>query len=268
MGNGAAGGQGSPATRPDPGAETVLRRATWVVEGGVVAVERTLAVPESGLEIVERWPVPPVPPGAVAYAVAKRAVDIVLSSLLIVLTFPVMAALWVMVRLDSPGPAIFRQERVGAGGRLFRFRKFRTMYADARERFPDLYAYDYSPEDVRTMYFKLPHDPRLTRLGRWLRRTSLDELPNLFCVLRGHMTLVGPRPEIPEMVPYYERSQLPKFSVKPGLTGLAQVSGRNILRFQQTIAHDLDYVARRGFWLDLLILLRTVKAVVLMVGAH
>jgi len=142
------------------------------------------------------------------------------------------------------------------------------MYVDARERYPDLYAYDYSPEDVEKMFFKLPHDPRLTRLGKRLRRTSLDELPNLFCVLLGRMTLVGPRPEIPEMVAYYRDDQLMKFSVKPGLTGLAQVSGRNILKFQETIAADLAYVEQRGFSRDMWILVRTVKAVLLMMGAH
>lgn len=197
----------------------------------------------------------------------KRALDLVLTAVLIIATAPVVALLAIVVALDSPGPPIFRQRRVGRDGELFWFYKFRTMYTDARQRFPDLYAYDYTEADVDSMYFKLPHDPRLSRVGSWLRRTSLDELPNLLCVLKGDMSLVGPRPEIPEMVQYYRPEQLAKFSVKPGLTGLAQVSGRNVLRFQQTIACDLRYVARRSFWYDLGILVRTPLTVVLMIGA-
>ena len=247
---------------------TTLFSTRQAMVDGRVVVERITSLPDDQIEVIERIEVPALPPDRVVYAHAKRAVDVVGSATLIILTSPAMALLWIAVRLDSRGPAIFRQERVGRDGRIFRFYKFRTMYVDARERYPDLYAYDYSPEDVETMFFKLPHDPRLTRLGKRLRRTSLDELPNLFCVLLGRMTLVGPRPEIPEMVPYYSDDQLTKFSVKPGLTGLAQVSGRNILRFQETIAADLAYVETRGFLRDLWILLRTFKAVVLMMGAH
>ena len=246
---------------------TVRSVAHTILEGRVV-LERTVAVPGEAIEVVEHVEVPALPATPRGYAIAKRVTDVVVSALLIALTIPVMFLLWLLVRLDSRGPAIFRQDRVGKDGRVFRFYKFRTMYVDARERFPDLYAYDYSPEDVETMFFKLPHDPRLTRVGRRLRRTSLDELPNLLCVLLGRMTLVGPRPEIPEMVAYYSDAQLAKFSVKPGLTGLAQVSGRNILRFQETIAADLNYVENRSFRHDIVILLRTVKAVILMMGAH
>lgn len=248
--------------------ERTVRGSNHAIREGVVVLERTVSVPGEAIEVVEQVAIPALPPGRRTYLVAKRAFDLLASASLIVLTLPVMVVLWVLVRLDSRGPAIFRQDRVGKDGEIFRFYKFRTMYVDARERFPDLYAYDYSPEDVESMFFKLPHDPRLTRLGKRLRRTSLDELPNLFCVLLGRMTMVGPRPEIPEMVAYYRPGQLAKFSVKPGLTGLAQVSGRNILRFQETISADLLYVEHRGFWYDLGILLRTVKAVILMMGAH
>lgn len=199
--------------------------------------------------------------------VVKRVLDVAFSLLLIVLTAPLMLTIAAIVRLDSPGPALFRQERLGEGERRFRFVKFRTMYVDARQRFPDLYAYRFAPSDVDTMYFKLAEDPRLTRFGRHLRRTSLDELPNLFNVLRGDMSLVGPRPEIPDMLPYYRGAQRAKFAVKPGLTGLAQVSGRNILRFQRTIELDLEYVRNRSIWLDLRILARTPLVVVRMLGA-
>jgi len=178
-----------------------------------------------------------------------------------------MLVLMALIRLDSPGPAVFRHERVSRGAGTFRFAKFRTMYVDARERFPELYAYSYSDDDIQSMKFKLPQDPRLTRVGRWLRRTSLDELPNLFNVLLGHMTLVGPRPEIPEMVRYYTPQQLVKFSVKPGLTGLAQTRGRNILTFQQTLSADLEYVSTRSLTLDIRILVRTLWTVAVQFGA-
>jgi lipopolysaccharide/colanic/teichoic acid biosynthesis glycosyltransferase len=208
------------------------------------------------------------PPRSAAYHLTKRAIDVVLASMLLVATAPVIAVIALLIRLDSRGRAIFVQHRVGANGRLFRFYKFRTMYVDARERFPELYAYDYGDDELESMFFKLPYDPRCTRVGKRLRRTSLDELPNLFNVLKGDMTFVGPRPEIPEMLPYYEPEQLCKFAVTPGMTGLAQVSGRNILRFVETNAKDIEYVQRRSLRLDLSILVRTVGVVFLMIGAH
>jgi lipopolysaccharide/colanic/teichoic acid biosynthesis glycosyltransferase len=141
------------------------------------------------------------------------------------------------------------------------------MRVDARERFPELYAYSYTEAEISNMYFKVLDDPRLTRFGAHLRKTSLDELPNFVNVLLGDMTLVGPRPELPEMLPYYTEQQLMKFSVKPGATGLAQVTGRAVLRFQQTIVSDLEYCARRSLWFDLQILVRTLKTIVQRVGA-
>lgn len=208
------------------------------------------------------------PPRSRRYEVAKRALDITLASVALVAGLPLMALIALAIRLDSPGPAVFRQRRVGRHGEVFQFCKFRTMQIDARERFPELYAYDFSTDELGSMYFKLPHDPRCTRFGRWLRRTSLDELPNLLNVLRGEMSLVGPRPEIPEMLPFYEPHQLCKFAVKPGLTGLAQTGGRNILRFVETNAKDVEYVQRRSFAFDLWILVRTTWCVALMIGAH
>jgi lipopolysaccharide/colanic/teichoic acid biosynthesis glycosyltransferase len=197
----------------------------------------------------------------------RRGADVAISLVLMVLLAPVAVVVGIAVALDSKGPVLFRQDRVGLGGRPFRFVKFRTMYVDARERFPDLYDYRFSPDQLATMYFKLAEDPRLTRFGRWLRRTSLDEIPNLWNVLRGDMTLVGPRPELVEMLTNYSPHQLRKFGVKPGLTGLAQTSGRNILRFQETIAADLYYVQHRSLLLDLKILARTVRQVTRRAGA-
>lgn len=202
------------------------------------------------------------------YEIAKRTLDVGLAAIVLPFVLPVMALIAVAIRLDSRGPAVFRQRRVGRDGEIFEFYKFRTMRVDAKERFPELYAYDFSSDELGSMFFKLPHDPRCTRFGRWLRRTSLDELPNLLNVLRGDMSLVGPRPEIPEMLPFYEPHQYCKFGVKPGLTGLAQTSGRNILRFVETNAKDVEYVQRRSFAFDLQILVRTTWCVAMMIGAH
>jgi lipopolysaccharide/colanic/teichoic acid biosynthesis glycosyltransferase len=201
------------------------------------------------------------------YGAISRAIDLALGIGLLLLSLPILFVLAILVRLDSPGPIIFRQTRVGQHGRPFTFFKFRTMWCNARELFPELYAYAYTEQQVNTMYFKLLDDPRLTRFGRLLRRTSLDELPNLINVVMGDMTLVGPRPEIPEMLRYYRPQQLRKFSVKPGVTGLAQVSGRGILTFQETIAADLENCERRSLGFDAAILLRTIRCVALRIGA-
>ena len=201
------------------------------------------------------------------YDIAKRTLDLTVSIVALILSFPIILLLAALVRLDSPGPMFFRQVRVGQNGRAFTLYKFRTMYVDARQRFPELYAYKYSDDEIKTMYFKVLRDPRLTRFGQHLRKTSLDELPNLINVLRGEISLVGPRPEIPEMLPYYEPDELVKFSVKPGVTGLAQVTGRSVLRFKQTNAADVEYCRRRSFWFDLSILVRTIRTVFLRVGA-
>ncbi len=202
-----------------------------------------------------------------AYAIAKRVFDLAVCIPMLVLTAPVLLVLAILIRLDSPGPVIFAQRRVARGGTVFTFYKLRTMYIDARERFPDLYAYRYDDATIRTMRFKILDDPRLTPVGRWLRRTSLDEIPNLWNVLRGDISMVGPRPEIPQMLPYYEPWQLEKFAVKPGVTGLSQISGRGLLGFQDTIAEDVRYVHERGFLVDLGILARTFVEVVRRQGA-
>ena len=197
----------------------------------------------------------------------RRIADVTLSLLLLIVFSPVMLVIALVIRLDSPGPAIYRQDRVARGGGTFRFAKFRTMYVDSRERFPELFAFKYTTAEIRSMKYKLADDPRLTRMGRWMRRASFDELPNLFCVLRGDLTLVGPRPELPQYVDYYEPHQLAKFSVKPGLTGLAQTCGRDTLTVQETIAADLDYVRRRSLALDARIFARTVWLVIAQRGA-
>jgi len=186
---------------------------------------------------------------------------------MLILTAPVMLAIAIAIALDSPGNPIFLQNRVGRGGKLFRFIKLRTFFVDARQKFPELYAYRYTPEEIEQLCFKVPNDPRVTRLGRWLRSSTLDELPNFWHVLTGDMALVGPRPEIPEMLPYYSDEQLLKFSVRPGITGLAQISGRGRLRFLETARLDVEYVRRRNLSLDVKIMLRTLYLILRQDGA-
>jgi lipopolysaccharide/colanic/teichoic acid biosynthesis glycosyltransferase len=190
-----------------------------------------------------------------------------LALVMLVATLPIMAVVALIVWLDSPGPILFRQPRVGINGRLFRFTKFRTLYADAKQRWPELYAYHYTAREITELRFKIKDDPRVTRVGRWLRKSTLDELPNLWHVLVGDMALVGPRPEIPEMLPYYDANGLRKFTVRPGVTGLAQVSGRGNLSFFDTVACDVDYVDRRSLLLDVRILCSTLYRAALRDGA-
>lgn len=197
----------------------------------------------------------------------QRLLESVVAAALLVLTAPVMLVIAVIIRIDSPGPTLFRQARVGRNGQIFRFAKFRTLYTDARERWPHLYAYRYSAEEVAALHFKLKNDPRVTRVGRWLRKSTLDELPNLWNVLVGDVALVGPRPEIPEMLPYYDDESLAKFSVRPGVTGLAQVMGRGELSFLDTVRYDLQYVHTRSWRLDCAVLIRTVLCTLLRKGA-
>ena len=225
-----------------------------------------------------------------------RCFEIIVSLIGLAIGVPIMLVEALAIRLDSPGPALFRQPRVARsdmilgrelagrsdllppeGGfdpdrlyyvmRLFPFVKFRTMYHDAKIRFPELYAYKYDPADFRSRYFKNEDDPRVTRLGRKLRRLTLDELPNLWCVLRGDMRLVGPRPELPEIPQYYTPDEMYKFACKPGITGLAQINGRGLLSWGETLAWDLEYVRTRTIALDLKIIALTLWYVVVRRGA-
>jgi lipopolysaccharide/colanic/teichoic acid biosynthesis glycosyltransferase len=196
-----------------------------------------------------------------------RAIEIPLAILALIASAPIMLLLAIIIRRDSPGPALFFQDRVGLGGKTFKFVKFRTLYVDARERWPELYAYSYDERSIYEMKFKITDDPRVTRVGRWLRKTSLDELPNFWNVLTGEVGLVGPRPEIPEMVRYYHGWMRDKFSVRPGVTGLAQISGRGRLGFMETVDLDVQYVRRQSFLGDIKIILKTLQMVVMRDGA-
>jgi len=200
-------------------------------------------------------------------SLAHRLFEIVFAAVVLVLTVPLMLLIALIIRLDGPGPVLFFQKRLGKNGKAFTFVKFRTLHADARQRFPELYAYQYSHEELADLKFKIDNDPRVTRCGVWLRKSSLDELPNFWNVLTGDMALVGPRPEIPEMLRYYHGEMLMKFSVRPGVTGPAQISGRGRLKFTDTVAYDLEYVRRRSFRYDLKVLVKTLQKVLMHDGA-
>jgi lipopolysaccharide/colanic/teichoic acid biosynthesis glycosyltransferase len=187
-----------------------------------------------------------------------------------VIAAPLLAVIAAAIKLDSPGPVFFRQERVGTGGRRFRVFKFRTMAngaSDAAHR--DLVTRMLAGDEATTAQggsggrriYKLLQDERVTRVGRLLRRTSLDELPQLFNVLRGAMSLVGPRPPLPYEIEAYAYWQFDRLQVRPGITGLWQVSGRNLLTYRRMCELDIEYVRRWSLWLDLKILLKTVPVV-------
>ncbi len=190
--------------------------------------------------------------------IVKRAFDIIVSSGLLIATAPIMAIIAAVVRLDSPGPAIFRQERIGENGRRFRMFKFRTMMAGA-EMLDDQFK---NETDIGAINHKQRLDPRVTATGRILRRCSLDELPQLFNVLRGDMSLVGPRPELPWLVAKYDPRQRRRLAVPQGITGWWQVNGRSDKPMHLHTDEDLHYVYHYSLWLDLQILAKTVKAVI------
>jgi exopolysaccharide biosynthesis polyprenyl glycosylphosphotransferase len=193
----------------------------------------------------------------------KRAVDVALSSVALILFAPVGFVIAVAIRSGSAGPAIFTQTRAGADGRPFRMYKFRTMVCDAEDLLADLVPFDRLSEPV----FKLQNDPRVTRIGRFLRRTSLDELPQLLNILKGEMSLVGPRPEQVELVDRYTPGQRIRLAVKPGLTGPMQVYGRGELCFEERVAVERDYIENYSLWRDFHILAMTFSTVVRRNGA-
>jgi exopolysaccharide biosynthesis polyprenyl glycosylphosphotransferase len=194
----------------------------------------------------------------------KRALDALVSGLMLTLLSPLLAAIAVLIVADSGSPVFFRQRRAGKEGKPFTMLKFRTMVADAEQRLTELVDLQKLDEPA----FKIPDDPRITRAGRLLRRTSLDELPQLINVLRGDMSLVGPRPEEEAVVALYDERQRLRLAVKPGLTGPMQVYGRGDLTFEERLAMERDYLDNLSITGDLAILLRTPRAIVRGEGAY
>jgi lipopolysaccharide/colanic/teichoic acid biosynthesis glycosyltransferase len=225
-----------------------------------------------------------------------RAFEIVLALVGLIVALPLMLAIAVLIRLDSPGAALFRHTRPARSdcvrgreleGRTdlypppdgydpdaqyyvpayFTLIKFRTMYQDARTRFPAYFPGSYAREDFRSQFPHVENDPRITRVGRALRKLSVDELPNLWSVVKGDMRLVGPRPEAPEVLQYHTPEEMIRFTCKPGITGLAQINGRKLLSWGETMALDREYVRTRTIALDLKIILLTIKRVITARGA-
>lgn len=206
-------------------------------------------------------------------AVAKRVLDLFLAGLLLVVLVPVWAVIALAIRLDSTGPILFRQVRVGRGGQPFILFKFRSMGIHSDDSVHRQYVETFINHGTAAdtvggqPYFKLRTDPRITRVGQFLRRTSLDELPQLLNVIRGEMSLVGPRPALPYEVERYQPWQLNRLKVLPGITGFWQVYGRSRVTFDEMVRMDIDYAERRSFWLDVKLLLLTLPVVLSGTGA-
>ncbi|BCJ55166.1 exopolysaccharide biosynthesis polyprenyl glycosylphosphotransferase [Actinoplanes sp. NBRC 14428] len=194
----------------------------------------------------------------------KSVFDVSVAALLLVLLAPVFAAIAVIIKLDSGGPVFFRQVRVARGGEMFRMYKFRTMHADAEARLAAM----REQNEFSEVLFKIRDDPRVTRSGRFLRRYSLDELPQLLNVLLGEMSLVGPRPPLPDEVEQYPQDMRRRLVVRPGMTGLWQVSGRSDLSWEDSVRLDLRYVENWSLTMDLVILMRTAMVVMRGAGAY
>jgi exopolysaccharide biosynthesis polyprenyl glycosylphosphotransferase len=199
-----------------------------------------------------------------AYLV-KRLFDIAVSAILLVLLLPIFLAVGLAIRLEDPGPILFKQQRVGRWGKLFTMWKFRSMYTDAEERKKELMARN---EMAGGVLFKMKDDPRVTRVGRVIRKTSIDELPQLWNVLKGDMSLVGPRPPVPQEVDEYSLSDRRRLEVIPGITCIWQVSGRSDIPFDQQVELDVQYIQSQSFWTDIKILLKTIPALLFGAGAY
>ncbi len=250
---------------------TELRRLAWQLEASdvdlvVAPALIDVAGPRTTIRPVDGLPLVHVdhPRLSGGRRLAKELFDRLSAGLALLLLSPLLLAIGLAIRLSSPGPALFRQTRIGKNGAAFTVLKFRSMYLDAEQRLPELRPVN----DNDGVLFKIRDDPRVTRLGRLLRRYSLDELPQLFNVLTGQMSLVGPRPPLPSEVEQYAGDVSRRLVVKPGLTGLWQVSGRSDLSWEESVRIDLRYVENWSLALDAMILWRTVFAVLRSQGAY
>ena len=193
----------------------------------------------------------------VIYLTLKRLMDIIGASLGLIIASPIMLIVAILIKLEDPkGPIFFSQIRNGAYPGTFKMYKFRSMYVDAEERLQELMHLNEQSGPA----FKMKYDPRITRVGKFIRKTSLDELPQLFNVLKGDMSLVGPRPAIPREVEQYTAYQKQRLFVKPGLTCIWQVSGRNNIGFDEWVELDIEYIKTRNLWLDIKLILLTIPA--------
>lgn len=199
------------------------------------------------------------------YRTIKRLSDVTLSAAGLILLSPVLAGVAIAIKIDDKkGPVFYQQERVGRHGKRFMMFKFRSMCVDAEKKLQELKKYN----EVKGAMFKMKHDPRVTKVGRFIRHYSIDELPQLFNVLAGDMSLVGPRPPLPRELKEYTEYDKQRLYVVPGCTGLWQVSGRNDVGFQEMVELDLQYIRKSGFLYDLGIMFKTIKIMMFPNGAH
>ncbi|MEE7581669.1 MAG: sugar transferase [Oscillospiraceae bacterium] len=202
--------------------------------------------------------------GSYMYVILKRFFDIVLSVIAIVVLSPLMLVVSVIIYIDDKGSPIFVQQRYTQDGKIFKMYKFRSMYVDAEERFNEV---KHLNEIDGNIIFKSKDDPRITRIGKFIRKTSIDELPQLFNILKGDMSIVGPRPPITREVVQYTSYQMNRLLVKGGLTCFWQCSGRSNLNFDEQVELDIKYIKNRSLFLDFKLILKTVKTVLKMDGA-
>ncbi len=195
----------------------------------------------------------------------KRCIDFVFSLILLILFSPLFLIISLLIKLQDGGPVFYVTNRVGKWGKEFAFPKFRSMRVDAEKMQEELTVFS---KHKGGKIFKIQDDPRVTTLGRWLRKSSLDELPQLWCILKGEMSLVGPRPPLPKEVALYSLEERRRLEVIPGLTGIWQVSGRSEIPFEKQVQLDLQYIESQNFWLDFKILLKTIPAVIFGKGAY
>lgn len=248
-----------------------LRRIAWALEGSAVELVvvpslTDIAGPRISMRPVAGLPLLHVeqPQAGDAGGLMKRGFDILVTLAILLLLWPLMAAVALAIKLQDGGPVLFRQARVGRSGKTFHMLKFRSMVKDAEARLCHVAGLN----ETDGVLFKVRDDPRVTRLGKWLRRYSVDELPQLFNVLRGEMSLVGPRPPLPTEVEQYHDDVHRRLLVRPGLTGLWQVSGRSELSWKETVRLDLYYVDNWSMLSDLVIMAKTVRAVLGSSGAY
>ena len=200
-----------------------------------------------------------------SYELVKQIIDLFIASVGLVFCAPLFVVIILLIKMESPGPAFFLQRRVGRGGRVFTLLKFRSMSVDAEEVF---HAIAHLNQEPTGLIIKIPNDPRVTRVGRFLRKSSLDELPQFINVLRGEMSIIGPRPPSPKEVDQYNGRQRRRLEVLPGMTGLWQVSGRKDTNFDYMVEKDIEYIEGQGLWMDLKVLLKTIPCLFLGKGAR
>lgn len=223
-------------------------------------------IPEQATYIYENEVVLPhtEPKTRRGYLAVKRIMDIVLAVAALVVLAPIMLIVAIIIKLDSEGPVVFKQTRIGKDGREFTFYKFRSMRVNADYE----KAYLWDKNEKGTIIFKIKDDPRITRVGKFIRRTSIDELPQLINILKSDMTIIGPRPPLPDEVKKYNAYQMGRLSVKGGLTCYWQISGRSRLSFDEWIELDHKYIEEMNIWTDIKIVFKTVKAVIKGDGAE